>query len=130
MGMLAKLNQWRRGEARKEILKKYQGEPIFTTMEKLMLKMKNFYAKNGWIFLGKETMAILNSMRDEYEKSLKKIEIMAGEQKKQAHDNLEEKMNRQIDKKMLVLQYKAMQREYHTIRKLGKLNKNKYVIPD
>ena len=124
MGILAKLNQWNKAEARKKIL----NEPLFQKMEKVMLAMKEFYATNGWIFTDTEAMAVLNSMRNDYEKAAEKIHEIADEQKKHAHNELEERMNRQVDKQSLELQFKSMQREYHTINKLAELKKGKHAI--
>lgn len=132
MGALAKINQWRKGESKKDILAKYSGEPIWQTMEKVMMKMKDFYKNNGWIFFDKEAVAVLESMRKEFEKKSEQIILMGDEAKKKAHNELEEKINREIDRKSLKLQLLSMQNEYHTIKKLAELNKNKtkYVVVD
>lgn len=101
--------------------KKYGEEPIWQKMEQAMKLLKQFYATNPWVFQDQESMMVLEQERKSYEEAEAKIEETVEEQKRVAHNELEEKFSRMHDKKILQLQIKAMHRELRTLNKMRKI---------
>jgi hypothetical protein len=90
-------------------------------MEKVMKSMKRLYEENPWIFADKNAMAVLENLREEFDARETAMEALTDSEKKKAHDELEERMNRMHDKKQLEHQLKSMRAEHAKVTEMAML---------
>lgn len=99
---------------------KFEKEPIWRAMEKVMKHLKEWYALNGkWVFADKEAMAVLNGMRVDHEKREEEIRAKVAEAREAEHRNIDKVFARVEDKKILQNQLKSMKEEFSALTKLA-----------
>lgn len=118
MGFQSKVNQ-----ANKQItLEKYQGEPIWKQMEKVMTALREFYKQYGHYLTTDESLrATIDSNRVQFEEGIQKIEDLVLEERRKALSDLDQKLNRMRDKKVMQLELLSMQQEYRLLKKAVRL---------
>lgn len=121
---LAKEN--RRGGIGEDAHSKFEKEPVWKAMERVMKHMKAWYALNGaWVFQDKEAMEILNGMRVEHEKREQEIRNRVAEAKQKEHDRIEEVFARVEDQKVLKNQLKSMNEEWKALQEISRVRTQK-----
>lgn len=122
MGSLRSFVRKATRDAFKRDEQKYLSEPVWVKMEAVMKKMKRMYAENPWIFADTAVMAVLESMRVDHERGEEEIDRLTEEEKVNAHNELEERLNRVHDKKKLEHQLNSMRLEYKKVTEMIKLH--------
>lgn len=115
---LAKINRTKGIDA--DAHARFEKEPVWRAMERLMKTMKAWYGVNGaWVFSDPNAMAVLNDMRKDHEKREDEIRAKVAEALVKEQEKLSETFARVEDKKILQNQLKSMREEWAMLQKLS-----------
>ena len=104
---------------------KFEKEPVWIAMERVMKHMKAWYALNmNWLMQDDQAKGTLESMRKDHEKREEDIRTKVAEAREAEHRHIDKVFARVEDQKILKNQLKSMEEEWMFLQKIATIRTN------